>query len=335
MPFGVKSVLLSVVSCGVVMAFNGFQSPLNFSEEIENPRTMLLIAVLGSIIITFIIYVLLQVVFVGSLSPEVLAHGWANVNMRSPFVDLLLALNLQVMVISVYANSIVSPSATGALFIASSSRILYSLANQKHLPSFLCQLHPLYYNPRKAIITSTILGSLFLLVFKGWYQLVAVISVIHLFTYLPLPVVVMANRIKNKSILSKKGQFIMPLGKLVSPILMLGLSLLLFSAEWPLTGEMLLFILPGLGFYMYYEYKNHRGKGFMQALKGASWLIFYIVGVSLIAYLGNDPAHSSQDISNTESYIAIAVLTIFTYIFGVYYTIDYSDDLVPHNGAVE
>jgi amino acid transporter len=34
MPGGLKSILISVVTCGVVMSFNGFQSPLTFSEEI-------------------------------------------------------------------------------------------------------------------------------------------------------------------------------------------------------------------------------------------------------------------------------------------------------------
>jgi len=322
MPFGMKSVLMSVVSCGVVMSFNGFQSPLNFSEEISNPRKMLLIAIIGSIVITFIIYVLLQIVFVGSLSPAMLAHGWDNVNMRSPYVDLLLVLNLQIMIIGVYANSVVSPSATGALFIASSSRVLYSLSSEKHLPRFLSQLHPLYYNPRNAIIVSTILGCIFLFVFKGWYQLVAVISVIHLFTYLPAPIVVIANRIKNHGFLQNEGQFIMPLAKIIAPMLVLLLTWLLYAAEWPLAGEMLLLILPGLGFFIYFEYKNHRGRGFRSALKGASWLIIHILGISLIAYLGNNPARGYEIISNTASVVSVVVLSLFTYYYGAYFAID-------------
>lgn len=324
MPYGVKSILMSVISCGVVMSFNGFQSPLNFSEEISNPKKMLLIAIVGSILITFVIYILLQIVFVGSLSPQVLAHGWANVNMRSPYVDLLMILNLQIMVVGVYANSIVSPSATGALFIASSSRILYSLSNEKHLPAFLSELHPMYYNPRKAIVVSTLLGCVFLFVFKGWYELVAVISVIHIFTYLPAPIVVIANRIKNKSLLLKKDQFIMPLAKIIAPLLVFILTVLLYYAGWPLAGEMLLLILPGLGFFTYYEYKNHRGRGFGTALKGASWLIAYILGISLVAYLGNDPSRGYEIISTQASIISIVVLSLFTYYYGVYYATDKS-----------
>ncbi|MDF2691083.1 MAG: putative H+/amino acid transporter [Gammaproteobacteria bacterium] len=322
MPFGYKSILMSVVTCGVVMSFNGFQSPLNFSEEIANPKKMLPIAIVSSILITFVIYFLLQIAFVGSLSPDMLANGWGGINLRSPYVDILLLLNLHLMVVGVYASSVVSPSATGALFIASSSRILFSLSHEKHLPAFLSQLNPIYYNPRKAIIASTLLGCIFLFLFKGWYELVAVISVIHLFSYLPAPIIVIANRIKNKSILTRKDQFIMPLAKIFAPILLFILSMLLFSAQWPLAGEMLILVIPGLVFYTYYEYKNHRGVGFLKALRGASWLIFYILGISMIAYCGNNPSLAVQKLSTLESTIYLVLLTLFTYFYGVYFAMD-------------
>src|SRR5207302_1522418 len=65
MPNGFSSVFVSVVACGVVMSFNGFQSPLNFSEEISNPKRMLPIAVVSSILLAFVVYMLLQAVFIG------------------------------------------------------------------------------------------------------------------------------------------------------------------------------------------------------------------------------------------------------------------------------
>lgn len=322
MPFGFQSILVSVVTCGVVMSFNGFQSPLNFSEEIANPKKMLPIAVIGSILIAFIVYFLLQAVFIGSIDPSVVAKGWNHINLRSPYVDLLLALNLQMMVTVVYVSSVVSPGACGAAFIATSSRILYSLSKEKHLPAFISLLHPAYQNPRKAIVICTLVGCIFLFLFRGWYELVGVLSVIHLFSYLPAPIIVIANRLKNKALTSKKDQFILPMANLFSPILLFILSALLFSAAWPLTGEMLYLIIPGLCFYIYYEYKNHRGKGFATAFKGASWLIIYIIAISLIAYLGNNPGRGDANLSITTSLVLLAILAIFTHFFGAYFAID-------------
>src|SRR3990167_6247256 len=184
MPFGWSSVFVSVITCGVVMSFNGFQSPMTFSEEIASPKRMLPIAVLGSILIAFVIYFFLQAIFAASLTPAMLAQGWSGVNFRSPYVDLLLFANFHLAVLCVYIGSIISPTACGSGFMASSSRIMYSLAKQHHLPKYLSVLNEHFQNPRRSVVTCTIVGTAILLMFKGWYQLVAVISVFHIFSYI-------------------------------------------------------------------------------------------------------------------------------------------------------
>lgn len=322
MPFGIKSILTSVVTCGVVMSFNGFQSPLTFSEEIKSPRTQLPIAVISSILFALVVYFLLQIVFIGSIDPARLVQGWANINYRSPYVDLLLLANMQIMVTLVYVGSVISPGVCGAAFLASSSRVLYSISHEKHLPPFLSQLHPVFKNPRNAIITCTLIGFIFLFLFKGWFELVAVISVMHLFSYLPAPIVTIAYRKKNPEILKAKDQFIMPFGKIVAPILLFILSILLFYAKWPLTGEMLVLILPGLCFYFYYEYKTYHYNGFVKALKGASWLIYYIIGISLIAYAGDNPTLGQNFINPVESVVLLALLSLTAYIYGAFLAVD-------------
>ncbi len=322
MPFGIKSILTSVVTCGVVMSFNGFQSPLTFSEEIKSPRTQLPIAVISSILFALVVYFLLQIVFIGSIDPAKLSQGWANINYRSPYVDLLLLANMQIMVTLVYVGSVISPGVCGAAFLASSSRVLYSLSHERHLPPFLSQLHPVFKNPRNAIITCTFIGFIFLFLFKGWFELVAVISVMHLFSYLPAPIVTIAYRKKNPDILKAENQFIMPFGKIFAPILLFILSVLLFYAKWPLTGEMLVLILPGLCFYFYYEYHTYQYKGFVKALKGASWLIYYIIGISLIAYAGDNPTLGQNFLNPVESVVLLALLSLTAYVYGAFFALE-------------
>lgn len=210
MPYGVKSVLVGIVSAGVVMSFNGFQSPLNFSEEVKNPRN--------------------------------------------------------------------------------------------------------------AIITNTLIGCIYLLVFKGWYILVGVISVLHIFSYLAAPIITIANRHQNKKIMNHKDQFKLKGAYILAPILLYVLSNLLFFAEWPLTGEMFLLILPGLFFFFYYDNKYFSHEPFLEKFKGASWLVFYIFGISLITYLGNN-SNQHELISTTTSMILLLVLSSITYVHGAFFAI--------------
>lgn len=324
-PYGYKTVAMSVITCGVIMSFNGFQSPMTFSKEIKNPKRMLPIAVFGSIIIAFVIYLLLQIVFIGSIDPANLVNGWSQINMRSPYVDLLLLANLHLVVLAIYTGSIISPSATGAVFVASSSRVLYSLAEQKHLPFFLSQLHPKYHNPRNAMLTCTIIGCLFLVLFQGWYKLVAVISVLHVLSYVSAPMVVLANRLRYPDRL-KENQFKVPIAKILGPFLLFVLSVLLFYAAWPLTLEMTGLFIPGLLFYFYYELKAPRSKDFPAMLLSASWLLMYVVGICIIAYLGDNPTLGHNLIDTKTSYILLALLSIGITYYGTHVALPRVED---------
>lgn len=327
MPNGFSSILISVVTSGVVMSFNGFQSPLNFSEEITNPRRMLPIAVIGSILLAFIVYFLLQVVFIGSVNPAlVLAKGWQNINFRSPYIELLLFANMHLIVISIYMGAVISPAACGAGFIASSARILYSLSYEGHMPKYLSILNPRYLNPRHSIVTCTLVGFVFLFLFKGWYSLVAVVSVLHIFSYLPAPVITIANRMKHRHFLDqKKHHFVMPFAQVFAVPLLFVLSIMIFFAGWQLEYQMALLIIPGLMFYSYYEYKIYRGVGFAKLFVDTLWLIIHILAISLITYLGNNTNAATNHISLITSMIAIAILSLFTYVLGAYLTYDKSE----------
>ncbi len=319
MPFGWNSIFASVVACGVVMSFNGFQSPLTFSEEIASPKRQLPIAVLGSIGFSLIIYVLLQIVFVGSLSPSALAQGWGQINFRSPYVQLLMIANFQLLVSAVYMGSVVSPGVCAVSFVASSARILFSLSRERHLPKSLSTLHPKYSSPWNGIVVSIIVGSIFLLFFKGWYSLVAVISVLHLFSYVPAPIVTIANRLKHGRSAPKSGHFSLPFAHVLAPALLFLLSVLIFSAGFPLTDEMAVLMIPGLAFYFYYEYKERRMRAFGLAFKGASWLIIYVIGISLITYLGNHTGNAIQTMPHSMAIMLLLVLSLVTYIYGAYF----------------
>ena len=207
---------------------------------------------------------------------------------------------------------------------------MYWLAREGHLPKFLGKIHPVFHNPRNAIIACMAIGCIFLFLFRGWYHLVAVISIIHLFSYLPAPIVVISNRIKNKRAMRHKDQFRLPFAQLFSPLLLFALSTLLFYAGWPLIPEMLMFIVPGFLLYAYYERKHKNIKNFFSALHGASWLIFYFAGLCAVVYFGNNPLNFGAALSTTGSVICLIVLTLVTYVYGAFFAWE-REAYIPHH----
>lgn len=317
-PYGWSAVGSAVISCGVVMSFNGFQLPLNFSEEIKSPKRQLPIAIIGSIIFTFILYVALQAVFIGSVTPDKLINGWHGVNYRSPYVELLIAANFQVMAWAVMSTSAIAPAACGAAFVASASRMIYTLSRMGLLPKFLSKLDHKYSAPRPAIILNFILGSSFLFMFKGWSQLVAVISVLHIFSYLSMPVVVVAYRRQQKANLSKIDNFRLPFAPFFAIVVMFILALLLFFAAWPSIGHMSVLVLPGLAFFFYYETKKHAVKDLWILVKSGSWLLYFMLGITIICYLGNNKDVATNIISLPTSIVLLVLLSITSFIYGVF-----------------
>ncbi|MEB4870202.1 APC family permease [Priestia megaterium] len=283
-PNGLASVLTAVATSGIVFSFNGFQSPINMAGEAKNPGRTIPLAVFGSIAIATIIYVLLQVAFIGAVDPKMIVNGWGNINFNSPFADLAIALSINWLVIVLYVDAFISPSGTGITYTATTSRMIYGMEKNKYMPSVLGKLHPIYGIPRQAMFFNLGVSFIFLYLFRGWGVLAEVISVATLISYITGPVTVMTLRRTGKDLyrpLRLKGL------KVIAPLGFIFASLTLYWARWPLTGQVLFIILIGLPIYFYYQAKNN-WKGFGRNLKAGMWMVVYLLCMMTISFLGSE-----------------------------------------------
>lgn len=244
MPYGIHSIFTAVATGGLVFAFLGFQSPVNLSGEAKNPKVNVPLAIFLSIAAVFLLYLLLQVVFVGMMTPKDLVHGWAQLDFSSPFIHLALLLNLQWLVTVIYIGAVISPSGSGMIFMATSSRMLFAMSKNGHAPAAFARLHPVYHVPRAALLTNVIVACLFLFIFRGWSSLVSVVSVAILIAFATGPVSALCLRNRDNM---REGWHIKGLS-IIAPLAFIGISLALYWARWPLTGQVILIVLAGLIF---------------------------------------------------------------------------------------
>lgn len=311
-PYGWEQVGYSIISCGVIMSFNGFQTPLSFSEEIKNPKKQLPIAIISAIVFTCCLYIALQVLFIGKVSPSYLMKGWHGVNYRSPYVDLMLFANFQLMAWVVMSTSVIAPAACGATFIASGSRMTYNLSRAGFLPNFISVIHPKYHVPRGSIIINLIVSCAFIIIFSEWDKAIAIISVLHVFSYLSIPVVVVAYR--RSGIGSNSDVFKLPFVSFFAVLLLFILSLLLFESKINVIISMGLLLIPGICFYVYYEYKQYKLVNMLNLLSRGLWIIFYIFAIILINYCYTCKSHI---IGIKNSILLLFILSVTTYIIGI------------------
>ena len=312
-PFDLSAVLTAVATSGIVFSFNGFQSPINMAGEAKNPSRNVPIGVLGSIFLATIIYVLLQVAFIGATPPALLAHGWSGVNFSSPFAQLALALNLGWLAFLLYADAFVSPSGTGATYTATTARMIYAMERSGALPAFLGGIDARSGVPRRAMWLDLMVSFIFLFCFRGWGALAAVISVATVISYLTGPVSVAVLRRTAPSIhrpLRVAGL------QILSGVAFLFATLLLYWARWPLTGEVILLILLAMPIYVWAEWKTG-WRDIGRQLKAAAWMMAYMPTLALVSYLGSHRFGGTGLIPYGYDLAVVAVLGIGFYVWAV------------------
>ncbi|MFC3531753.1 APC family permease [Vogesella facilis] len=282
-PYGWSSVMTAVATSGIVFSFNGFQSPINMAGEAINPRRSIPFGVVGSILIAAVIYVLLQVSFLGALRPEDLAHGWHGLDFSSPFAQLAMALGLNWLMLTLYFDAFISPSGTGAAYMASTARMIYAMQRNGTMPKVFGRMHPLYHVPRPAMWFNLAVAYVFLFFFRGWGTLAAVISVATVISYLTGPISVAALRRAAPELPRPLKLTGMPL---IAPFAFVCASLVLYWARWPLTGQIIFLIIAALPVYFWYQHQAG-WQGFGREVKGALWMVLYLPAMALLSCIGS------------------------------------------------
>ena len=307
------SILTAVATSGIVFSFNGFQSPVNLAGEAHNPGRSVPLAIFGSIALSTVVYLLLQVAFLGAVAPEHLQEGWAGLEFSSPFAQLALALNLNWLALLLYADAFVSPSGTGATYTATTARMIYAMERSKTFPAVFGQVHPRFGIPRPAMWFNLVVSFVFLFFFRGWGKLAAVISVATIITYLVVPISVMSLR-RTAPQLPRPMR--VPGLHLLAPSAFVLATLMLYWARWPHTGEIMLMLVLPLPVYFYYQAKSG-WHNFRQHLRGAWWLMAYLVTISLLSWAGSKEFEGHGYIPYGWDQLCVAIAALVFCVWGV------------------
>jgi amino acid transporter len=308
------AVLTAVATAGIVFSYNGFQSPVNLAGEARNPARSIPFAVLGSILIATVIYVILQLAYLGAVPPDLLAKaGWHGIEFSSPFAQLALILNLHWLAMLLYADAFVSPSGTGITYTASTARMIYGMQRNGTLPKVLGRLNAVYGIPRPAMWLNLVVSFLFLFFFRGWGTLAAVISVATIISYMTGPVSAMALR-------RSAAKMHRPLRLVALPVLaMLAFVFateLLYWAKWPLTGEVILLIVVALPIYLFYQARSG-WPDFRRQLRAAWWLVLYLPVVALISWAGSARFGGHDYLTWGWDLLVVALVGLIFFAWGV------------------
>jgi amino acid transporter len=307
------AILTAVATSGIVFSYNGFQSPVNLAGEARHPGRSVPFAIFGSIALSTVVYLMLQVAFLGSVAPDHLGEGWAALEYSSPFAQLALALNLNWLALFLYADAFVSPSGTGSTYTATTARMIYAMERSGTVPEVFGRVHPKCGIPRPAMWFNLLVSFIFLFFFRGWGKLAAVISVATIITYLVVPISVMVLR---RTAPNLHRPLRVPGLPLLAPMAFVLATLMLFWARWPHTGQIMLLLILPLPVYLYYQAKGN-WRDFGRQLRASWWLFAYLIVITVLSWAGSKEFEGHDYIGYGWDQLCVAVTSLAFYFWGV------------------
>jgi len=308
-PYGWAPGLSAIATAGIIYAYTGFQGPIDMSGEAKDARRDVPRAVLTSLALSAVIYILLQVVFIGAVPGADLIHGWHGVNFSSPYAELAVAVNLTWLSWVLYADAIVSPAGSALSFTATTGRESFAMSKNGFLPPAFTVVHNGSGIPRRALVINFVLGVAFLLPFGSWQQIVAATSVLGLIAY-ALPSVSAVVFARSEAFPGGAPRWL----RYLAPVAFVLASLIIYWAGWHELRIALPILLIGVLVYAYQHWRS--GAEWADARLGA-WLVVYLALVLVMSAIGSKDFGGTGAIPAPWDSAVVAVIALAAWLAGV------------------
>jgi len=232
---------LREASLVLLFTFGGFEFASVPSEEVINSRRNLPIALIAGILISSVVYILIQVVCQGTL-PNLSGDPTPVANAARQFLG---PAGAALMVF----GAVLSTTGTNSTILLVGPRMLYALAEGGQLPAIFGRVHPRYRTPHIAVVLFAL--AVLALALSGTFAALAALNAMARLLYSAVTCLAIP-RLRQK-IAPRKDAFRLPfgflvpaLGLLVSVFLLTGVTKTqaLIGAAGMLSGAVVYFVLP-------------------------------------------------------------------------------------------
>ncbi len=301
LPFGWHGVFSAIATAGIVFSYLGFRQGVELAGETDNPQRNVPIAVIGSLVLCALIYILLQVAFIGALPLASLANGWDQISTTGlgdnhaellafgPLAALATTLGLTWLAKLLYIDAFVSPADTGLIYTTITSRLSYAMGRNGNAPSALAKVNDRGV-PWISVILTFFVGLIFFLPFPGWQKFVGFVTSATVLSFGSGPLVLMALR---RELPDHKRPFRLGGGWIIPYLAFLSSNLIVFWSGWDVVWKLMLTIVLGFILLAVHEigWRKHTPR---LDFRAGFWVIVWLVGLTLISWLGRYPEPVAQ-----------------------------------------
>ncbi|HEX6904751.1 MAG TPA: amino acid permease [Thermoanaerobaculia bacterium] len=243
-PNGLPSIFTAAAI--IFFAYIGFDAVSTAAEESKNPRRDMPVAIIASLVVCTLIYIVVALVLTGMLP-------YTQLGTAEPLATAFSARGMLWPTIIIALGAVFATTSVLLVFQLGQPRIFFSMARDGLLPQWAARVHPKYRTPH---ITTWLTGIL-VAVFAGIANINEVVELTNigtLFAFLLVCIGVTVLRYKDPG---RPRGFRVPLGPWVVPMLGAGFCIFLMvylppSSWWRFIGWLVL----GMAVYFYYGYTH-------------------------------------------------------------------------------
>ena len=312
MPYGYDGVMKSISLGGVIFSYLGFRQAIDLSGEAKNPGRDVPIATILSVVIGITVYTLLAFSFIISV-PQVKNNLWNTLNLSSPFVNLLNIYGLSAFALMVILGAVISPFATGLVYMGTTSRITFAMSKMKFLPKSFHLNFNRYGTAYISLIFTFFLSALYLLPFPSWQSLVGIITSGMVFTYILGPVGLMVFRKLDPS---KKRPFHLPFANIISLLAFIVGTLIIYWSGFDVLWKLGIGISAGIILFIFTNFDNIK-KSLKETFVPGLWFLFYIIAVLTLSSLGSKSFGGNNLLKSPYDLIAVILAAVLFYFVAI------------------
>lgn len=305
---GLPSVFQAIAVSGIVFAYGGFRQGLDFGGEARNPQRDVPRATLLAVAAAIVIYLLLQVAFIGAINwagAGVTLGNWAKLGASSwanaPFASELRSSGFALLVSFVVFLNIdawVSPAGTGLVYTGTCTRTIFGMSMDGYFPSLFTRMSR-YGIPLASLVLTLVIGVLFLLPLPSWYLLVGFISSASVLTYIMGGAGLTVLR-RTASELHRP--FRLSGASILAPISFIAAGLIFYWAGTSILNYVIPAVFVGLPLYAWFYAPRRLGvKPSIAIMTG----VVFLVALILTAYFGPLGAAAGHGILSFGPYVAL------------------------------
>jgi amino acid transporter len=286
-PYGLEGLAKAISVSGVIFAYAGYMPAIALAGEVKHPGRVVPLVLIGSIGLCMILYILIQVAFIGAHEPANLSGGWDALHFHrdgTPLVGTLQQLNLYSLSDIVFLAAVLSPAGTAVIFIATTARVSFAMSQNGYFPQALMYLSEKGV-PTLAVLANFIAGMILFVPHPGWQSMVSFLVAAFVVCYCIAPISLVALRSQMPK---HRRPFTLPFYKVWSGIAFFLGNLIIYWTGW--TTYYRLSIAIGVGIVLLLGVRRCNpvivAKQPLEWQHGL-WVVAYFIAMGVLTYMGD------------------------------------------------